>query len=238
MIISEWQALLAGAGTFAAGMGTLWLKMRAARREDRRDQAKVEVNLNQEDRSTRDDLLELLNRLQDSQISWMEERAKLHSENLQMKEQLSELSEECKKLREAVADLQKGLATTDELEKVYWTEHFAAAPIPILRVQANGEVADCNEAFEEAFGYPKSQIQSLKWQEITHPDDLEADLEMVKECLAGTRDRYTMQKRYRKRLGGDADWIALTLHVVAIRRRGEFRYFNSFVTPLQNEPVS
>ena len=186
----------------------------------------------------RDDLLELLNRLQDSQISWMEERAKLHSENLQMKEQLSELSEECKKLREAVADLQKGLATTDELEKVYWTEHFAAAPIPILRVQANGEVADCNEAFEEAFGYPKSQIQSLKWQEITHPDDLEADLEMVKECLAGTRDRYTMQKRYRKRLGGDADWIALTLHVVAIRRRGEFRYFNSFVTPLQNEPVS
>ena len=218
----DWESWALGIGSFFTGAGALWLKFRTSNREDRA-----------EDRDTREELLGLLQRMQQSQVAWMDERARLHAENLEMKEKVSGLTRECEKLREAVEDLRMRLEDRDQMERSFWNEHFGAAPIPILRVGANGEVEDCNEAFEEAFGYPRAQVTELKWQEITHPDDLDADLAMVGECLAGTRDRYVMRKRYKRKLG--KGWVPLTLHVVAVRRMGEFRYFNSFVVPLGDE---
>ena len=45
-------------------------------------------------------------------------------------------------------------------------------------------------------GYDEETLQSLTFQEITHPDDLDEDLELLHETLAGTRTSYRLVKRY------------------------------------------
>ena len=36
----------------------------------------------------------------------------------------------------------------------------------------------------------------MTWAELTHPDDLQTDLTLMKRLLAGEIDHYTLEKRY------------------------------------------
>lgn len=217
------------AGAAVAGAGALRLKFRISDKEARHDDR-------EEQRSTREELQVVLTRLQESQLGWMRERAELHQENLQMKEKLSRLTQECEGLRHSIDRLQKEMEAVRETEGFFWRNHFQQAPFPVLRVAADGQILQANEAFENKFGYPDAKIQGMTWQEITHPDDLEADLAMVAECLAGARSRYSMRKRYRKALS--EEWVPFDLHVVAHRRHGRFLYFTSFLLPTRATEAS
>jgi PAS domain S-box-containing protein len=70
-----------------------------------------------------------------------------------------------------------------------------------------------NQAICEIVGYPESALRRKTFQEITHPDDLAADLAHVQELLDGRRRSYQMEKRYFHRLG-HVVWIRLTASLV------------------------
>jgi len=53
----------------------------------------------------------------------------------------------------------------------------------------------------------------MTFQDITHPDDLEADLRYVRRLLEGEIETYSMEKRYIKK-DGSAVWIYLTVSLV------------------------
>lgn len=46
------------------------------------------------------------------------------------------------------------------------------------------------------FGYTADELLALDFQTLTHPDDLDTDLEFLEEMLSGERDAYRMHKRY------------------------------------------
>ncbi len=60
---------------------------------------------------------------------------------------------------------------------------------------ATGTCIEVNDRLCEIMGYTPSELKNLNFQEVTYPEDLEADLKLWNELLEGKRDFYQMQKR-------------------------------------------
>src|SRR5690606_11413377 len=60
----------------------------------------------------------------------------------------------------------------------------------------------------------RKELKSLTFQNITHPEDLSSDLELLNELIKGKRKSYTMEKRYIHK-NGDIVWILLAVAMVA-----------------------
>lgn len=91
---------------------------------------------------------------------------------------------------------------------------FDHAPIGKALVSADGTFIRVNNVLAEIVGRPAEELRGATFQEITHPDDLDADLEQVSQLLAGTIDRYAMEKRY---LRPDGSHVWVMLDVAALR---------------------
>ena len=114
----------------------------------------------------------------------------------------------------------------------YRLAFFDDAPIPIAYVGTDGAFLDCNAAWCDLTGYAKAELERMGFQRITHPDDLDGDADMVRRCLSGESDGYSMVKRYIKKQG---DTVWFTLHVRVIREvSGDVRHFISWAVPLPN----
>lgn len=104
---------------------------------------------------------------------------------------------------------------------------FEGAPIGMALVAVDGRFLRVNPAFCALVGYEQHEVTAITFQDLTHPDDLHADLELVAACLAGHRERYAMEKRYRHR---DGHHVWVELNVALVRdRAGRPRHFVSQV---------
>lgn len=102
---------------------------------------------------------------------------------------------------------------------------FERAPIGMALVAVDGGWLKANEPFCAFLGYTEDELREKTWQELTHPDDLHADLASVKATLAGRIDGYTIEKRYLRK---DGQAVAGRLNVALVRSPdGEPRYFIS-----------
>ncbi|MGB3787921.1 MAG: response regulator [Phormidesmis sp.] len=92
---------------------------------------------------------------------------------------------------------QRGL---EENQRIFKSA-FYDIPIGMVLVSLDGFFREANEAILEILGYSKAELLSLDFQSITHPDDLETDLTLVNELIAGERRYYQFEKRYFHKLG-------------------------------------
>ncbi len=102
---------------------------------------------------------------------------------------------------------------------------FDNAPIGMALVAPEGHWLRVNRALCEMTGYTEGQLLGRTYQEITHPDDLDADLEQVRRILAGEIRTYEIDKRYLC-ADGSALWTLLSVSLVR-DSDGEPRYFIS-----------
>ena len=63
-----------------------------------------------------------------------------------------------------------------------------------------------NKAFSDMVGYSQEELANLKWQQITHPDDIECDQKIINSMLSGERESARWQKRYLHKKG-NAVWV-------------------------------
>jgi PAS domain S-box-containing protein len=102
---------------------------------------------------------------------------------------------------------------------------FLRAPIGNALVAPDGRWLQVNPALVEMFGYPEQELLAKTFADITHPEDLEADLAFVQRMLAGEIASYQMEKRYLHRSG---DIVRALLSVSLVRdAEGEPLYFVS-----------
>ncbi len=94
-----------------------------------------------------------------------------------------------------------------------WRLAFSNAPIGCAIVALDGTFLQVNEALCRLVGYGPDELLTLTFQDITHPDDLEADLALVHALVAGDIPNYRMEKRYLRR-DGTAVWSSLTVSLV------------------------
>ena len=103
-----------------------------------------------------------------------------------------------------------------ELKSVFNTI-FSRAPIGISISYASGPKdknvdpeTQINSAFERITGRTKEELIELGWASITHPDDLEKDLENYRKLKSGEIQSYTMEKRF-VRPDGSSVWVEMTV---------------------------
>ncbi len=90
---------------------------------------------------------------------------------------------------------------------------FEHASIGIALVSLDGRWMDANRALCRMLGYSQEELRGRTFHEITHPDDLEADLVQVRKILAGQILTYEMEKRY-THAQGNLVWGLLSVSLV------------------------
>jgi len=102
---------------------------------------------------------------------------------------------------------------------------FDDASIGMALVGLDGRWLQVNNALVEILGYSLEDFLASDFQTLTHPDDLDADLEQVRRVLDGTQPSFQMEKRYRHR-DGHYVWGLLCVRLVR-DRDGRPLYFVS-----------
>ncbi len=86
---------------------------------------------------------------------------------------------------------------------------FQNAPIGFALVDPSGHWLNVNDALCRILGYSREELLVGSFQDITHPDDLERDLAMIRDVLADRCTGYRLEKRYFHK-DGRIIWIQLT----------------------------
>jgi len=108
---------------------------------------------------------------------------------------------------------------------------FEQAATGIARVAPDGKWLEVNHKLCEIVGYNKDELLHLTFQDITHADDLQADLEYVKQMLEGEIQTYSMEKRYIHKKGNIV-WINLTVSLIR-KLDGSPKFFISVIEDIQ-----
>ena len=89
-------------------------------------------------------------------------------------------------------------------------EMFDLASVGIAQVAPDGGWLNVNQALCRIVGYSADELQRLSFRDITHPDDLHADVDLMQQLGAGQIGQYQIEKRYLRK-GGQAVWIDLNV---------------------------
>lgn len=107
---------------------------------------------------------------------------------------------------------------------------FETAAHGMALVRLDGAWLEVNNAVCDLLGYSRSELSELTFQDVTHPDDLESDLELLKSTLRGEQQSYHLEKRYIRKDGGVV-WILLSVALIR-DERGTPQYFVSQILDL------
>ena len=114
-----------------------------------------------------------------------------------------------------------------------WRLTIDNAPVGIALVSLEGKFLRVNQALCAILGYPVEELLELDFQQITHPDDLDADLHHLDSLLAGEIPSYRMRKRYLHAAGHHV-WTDLSVSLVR-DSKGKPLHFVSHVADLTEE---
>lgn len=107
-------------------------------------------------------------------------------------------------------DLPGGLCLGDELALERLRRTFDSAPVGMTFIDPAGVFIDVNPAFCKMVGYGHDELCGRRFHEITYPDDLARNVQLLDRLSAGDIDGYRMQKRF-LRSSGELVWADLTV---------------------------
>ncbi|MBV8616968.1 MAG: PAS domain S-box protein, partial [Acetobacteraceae bacterium] len=90
---------------------------------------------------------------------------------------------------------------------------FEQAAVGMAHVALDGTWLRVNHRLCTKLGYTAAELRARTFQDITHPDDLEADINNARRLLAGEVANYSMEKRYIRKDGATL-WAELTVALV------------------------
>ncbi|WP_445632681.1 histidine kinase [Nostoc sp. DSM 114161] len=99
---------------------------------------------------------------------------------------------------------------------------FNQAVVGITLVALDGRFLQVNPALCEITGYSHEELMQMNFQQITHPDDLEIDIQNAGRVLAQEINGYSLEKRYLCK-DGSIVWVNLTSSAVW-NSKGQLKY--------------
>ena len=134
--------------------------------------------------------------------------------------------------RPALPDVQEQDIALRESEERFRST-FENAAVGIAHVAPDGSWLRVNQRVCEILGYTPEELLQITFQDITHPDDLEVDLDLLQETLDGKRDTFQLDKRYFRK-DGSTVWVHLTVGCVR-NGAGEVDYFISVLQDITEQ---
>jgi diguanylate cyclase (GGDEF)-like protein/PAS domain S-box-containing protein len=113
---------------------------------------------------------------------------------------------------------------------------FTSAALGMALVSLEGRWLDVNDALCRILGYPREELLQVDFQRLTHPDDLQTDLALVQDLLAGRCSHYHLEKRYLDR-DGKVIWARLSVSLVRTEH-GEPLHFVSQIQDISAQRSS
>jgi PAS domain S-box-containing protein len=113
---------------------------------------------------------------------------------------------------EDVTDLRRAEAELRESEARFRAT-FEQAAVGMAHVGFDGRFLRINDTLCAITGYDRAELERLTFADITHPDDLGADLAQAEALRSGEIPSYRLEKRYIRKDGAEV-WVSLTGSVV------------------------
>jgi PAS domain S-box-containing protein len=96
-----------------------------------------------------------------------------------------------------------------------FADAFENAPNAMALIAADGSIIQANRPLCRMLGFTRNELQALNSSDITHPDDLQTEVEQNRRLGAADIGRYELVQRYIRK-NGEAIWVRLS--VSATRR--------------------
>ncbi|HEX3807532.1 MAG TPA: PAS domain S-box protein, partial [Gaiellaceae bacterium] len=90
---------------------------------------------------------------------------------------------------------------------------FDSSSVGMALTAFDGSFVQTNDRLAEMLGYSKSELMKLGVRGITHPEDIEQNLELIGQLVAGEIPDINMEKRYLRK-DGSVVWSHLTVSLV------------------------
>lgn len=87
------------------------------------------------------------------------------------------------------------------------------SPVGMATVGLDGKWLSINKAISNMLGYDEDTLLTMNFQSITHPEDLDIDLQNLKDLIDGKIDNYHIEKRYIHK-NGFIIWALLSVSMV------------------------
>jgi len=159
-------------------------------------------------------------KLNADEINILIDLAAVISKEVQMRESMI--------LSQATSELAKKAVETIEAR---FRTVFERAGVGIALVAPDGGWLRVNDALCQIVGYSQDEFVKLTFQDITHPDDLDSDLYLLRQLIDDEIDRYQLEKRYITK-SGNTIWIQLVV-TKQMSPQGELEYFVSIIKDIQ-----
>ncbi len=90
---------------------------------------------------------------------------------------------------------------------------FDTGAAGIARISLDHSFTELNDAFCRLLGFERDELTQMTWQDITHPEDIAPDMELVEQLIEGEIPYYGLENRYfRKNM--TLIWVFLTVSLV------------------------
>jgi PAS domain S-box-containing protein len=94
-----------------------------------------------------------------------------------------------------------------------WRSVFENSAVGVALSDLDGRFIAANPVFQEMLGYTESELEQLRFLDITVEEDREASWKLVQELLGGKRRQFQIEKQYRRKNGG-AVWVRNSVSMV------------------------
>ena len=101
----------------------------------------------------------------------------------------------------------------------------------------DGSWQTVNRALTDLLGYSPATLHQQRFQDITHPDDLDADLRQVQRLLAGEIESYRMEKRFLHQ-DGVYRWALLAVSLVRDQQSGSPLHFIAQIEDIHSRKLA
>ncbi len=109
---------------------------------------------------------------------------------------------------------------------------FENSAVGMALVGLDGSWVSVNKGLCNSLGYTQDELLKLTFQDITHPDDLDLDLKLLRQVIKGEISTYQIEKRYFHK---DGNLVSAILTVTAVKDiQGNLSHFISQILDISS----
>ncbi|MBM9538277.1 PAS domain S-box protein [Desulfobulbus alkaliphilus] len=109
--------------------------------------------------------------------------------------------------------LRKGKEQALQQSEERFRRVFDLSPVGMAMVGLDFYFLKVNDSFSELIGYSESELRTMTFADITHPEERVRDTYQVRRLARGEIDRYEVEKRYRHKNGATI-WARVTVSLI------------------------
>ncbi|HQA69226.1 MAG TPA: PAS domain S-box protein, partial [Aggregatilineales bacterium] len=176
----------------------------------------VESRLAEAGQPVPDTIRRLLQDLLARQIEMEQQNEELRRTQAELQQhveaRMAELQLANQALQEEIAERQQVEESLRQSERRF-RRIFEHAAIGMAQLSPEGYWQRVNDRLCEITGYSRDEMLQLNFRDITHPDDIGEEVELLQRGFAGELDTFSHEKRYIRK-DGEVIWVRVTVAII------------------------